>query len=333
MKKLLATTAIVSVSFASAALSETKVSGSIEQTFNSISYDKAANQVTGTDSIGQETNVKFSSSKELDNGMKLDGSFNLEDSAIDSSSLKVSGDAMYFEIGADTGTHIATTINPRVGDEAWAVAGATATDSLTGHSDYSGYAAHDVQHIGIGGNFGGMSAHVNYAPSSNGISSGDSSKTDSGGSATEFVIKGSPMDGLSILLGQQSLTGGDTAATKDIDEKTYQIAYSQDAWAIGYSHREIDDNDGSETAGKTDAVNYLSATYAVSDTVSLGIQHITAESEGTGTSASDEVTKSLSIGYSLGPVGVEVMYATTEDKAHSSGDDTSGVQIRSVMKF
>jgi hypothetical protein len=257
MKKLLATTAIVSVSLASAALSETKVSGSIEQTINSLSYDKAASQKSGTDSLGQETNVTFSSSQELDNGMALNGSFRLEDSAIDMSSIKVSGDTMYVELGADTGGTIATTINPRVGDEAWGVTGASATDALSGSDDYSSFSAHDVQHIGVGANLGGgLSAHINYAPSNNGISSGDSSKTDGGGSATEYLVKGSPMDGLNILLGKQTAEPANSSGN-DLDEQTIQVSYGQDAWAIGYSHRSVDDNDNTETPGKTDAVKYF----------------------------------------------------------------------------
>jgi hypothetical protein len=326
MKKLLATTAIVSVSLASAALAETKVSGSIEQTFNSNSYDKAANQHKGTDSLGQETNVTFSSSKELDNGMKLDGAFRLEDSSIDMSMMKFSGENVSFTIGADAGQTIATTINPRVGDEAWNVTAVNAGDAL------SSFSSHDVQHVGVDFKAGGLNFNVNYAPSSNGIGSGDSSNTDSGGSGTEYSVAGSPIEGLNILVGQQTIEGENTT-TKDTKEKTYQISYGQDAWAVGYSHRSYDDNDSTETAGTTDAVKYISATFAASDTVSLGVQHITATSEGSGTSAKDEETQSISVGYSLGPIGVEVMYAQTENAAHSSGDDQSGVQIRSVMKF
>jgi len=326
MKKLLATTAIVSVSLASAALAETKVSGSIEQTFNSNSYDKATSQVSGTDSLGQETNVTFSSSKELDNGMKLDGAFRLEDSSIDMSMMKFSGENVSFTLGADTGQTVATTINPRVGDEAWNVTAVAATDAM------SSFSSHDVQHVGVDFKAGGLNFNINYAPSSNGISSGDSSNTDNGGSGTEYSVVGSPMEGLKILLGQQVIEGANSS-TQDTKEKTFQVSYSQDAWAIGYSHRDYDDGDSTETAGTTDAVKYLSATYAVSDTVSLGIQHITAESEGTGTSAKDEETQSISVGYSLGPIGVEVMYAQSDNASHSSGADQSGVQIRSVMKF
>jgi len=325
MKKLLATTAIVSVSLASAALAETKVSGSIEQTFNSLSYDKASEQISGTDSLGQETNVTFSSSKELDNGMTLDGAFRLEDSAIDMSMMKFKGENISFAIGADFGQTIATTINPRVGDEAWGVTGASASDGL------SGYSAHDKQHVGLDFGVGGMNFNINYAPSNNDISSGDSSKTDSGGSATEYSVSGK-IEGVSFLAGQQTTEGADSS-TNDTKEKTLQLSYTMDAFSVGYSHRDFDDDDGTETAGTTDSVKYISATYAASDAVSLGIQHITAESEGSGTSAKDEETKSISVGYSLGPVGVEVMYATTEDAGHSSGADRSGVQIRSVMKF
>ena len=52
--------------------------------------------------MGQETNLKITSSKELDNGMKLSGGFQSENGAVDSSSIKLSSGAISFEIGADT---------------------------------------------------------------------------------------------------------------------------------------------------------------------------------------------------------------------------------------
>jgi hypothetical protein len=326
MKKLLATTAIVSVSLASVALAETKVSGSIEQTINSLSYDKAANQVNGTNAMGQETNLTVSTSGELDNGLKIAGSFRSEDGAIDHSSIKISGDTMGFEIGVDTGHTMQTAINPTVGDSVWFVTGANGDDSL------STYEAHDKQHVGFDAKLGGLTAALNYAPSNEGVSAGDSTKTDGGGSATEVVLKGSVMEGLNILLGQQKTDPAISSGSKET-EKTYQIAYSSGQWAVGYSHRDFDDGDSTETAGTTDKIMYYSATYAVNDQVSLGLQHVVAESEGTGTSAKDEETTGVSVGYNLGPIGVEVMYATTDNLAHSNADDVNGVQIRTVYKF
>ena len=44
-------------------------------------------------------------------------------------------------------------------------------------------------------------------------------------------------------------------------------------------------------------------------------------------------TLGISVGYNLGPIGVEVMYAETDNLAHSSADDVEGLQIRTVYKF
>lgn len=326
MKKLLATTAIVSVSFASVALAEVTVKGSIEQTINSRSFNKAANEHKGTGSMGQETNLTVSSKGELDNGLSIKGSFRSEDGSVDHSSIKVSGDTLGFEIGADTGSTIHTQINPTVGDSVWFVTGAQGDDGFTT------YEAHDVQHIGLDAKLGGMTAAVNYAPSNNGISAGDSNKTDAGGSATEMLLKGSIMEGVNFLIGQEKIEAANSGGSEET-EKTYQVSYSAGQFALGASIRDFDDGDSTATAGTTDEVTYLTATYAVNDQVSLGIQSVTAESEGTGTSATDEETLGISLGYNLGPIGVEVMYAETDNLAHSSADDVEGVQIRTVYKF
>ncbi len=326
MKKLLATTAIVSVSFASVALAEVKVKGSIEQTINTRSYNKAANEHKGTGALGQETNLTVSSSGELDNGLSIKGSFRSEDGSVDHSSIKVSGDTLGFEIGADTGSTIHTQINPTVGDSVWFVTGAQGDDGFTS------YEAHDVQHIGIDAKLGGMTAAVNYAPSNNGITAGDSNKTDAGGSATEMLLKGSIMEGVNFLIGQEKIEAANSGGSEQT-EKTYQVSYSAGQFALGASIRDFDDGDSTATAGTTDEVTYLTATYAVNDQVSLGIQSVTAESEGTGTSATDEETLGISLGYNLGPIGVEVMYAETDNLAHSNADDVEGVQIRTVYKF
>jgi hypothetical protein len=322
MKKLLATTAIVSVSLASAAIAETSVSGSIEQTINTRSYDKAASQVTGSNGMGQETNVTFKSSADLDNGMKLDGAFRLEDSAIDMSMIKISGENASVAIGADFGKTINDLITPVVGDRAFYVVPAN-SDGIIATS------AHDKQHVGFEANAGGLAFAVNYAPSSAGISEGDSSLTDEGGSHLEYLISGSPMEGVKILVGKQTSEAIDASA-KDLDETTAQIAYSSGQYAIGYAHRSYDDNSGSASATQTETITNISATYAVNDTVSLGIQHQVAESE---TGANDETLKSIAVGYSLGPIGIEVQYAQLENDGHTQSEDIDGVQLRTVYKF
>lgn len=322
MKKLLATTAIVSVSLASAAIAETKVSGSIEQTIKTLSYDAAASEVNGSRAIGQETNVTFSTSGELDNGMKINGAFRSEDGAVDMSMIKISGENASVAIGADFGKTINDLITPTVGDRVFYVVPGV-SDGIIATS------AHDVQHLGLEAGAGGFTFAVNYAPSSAGISTGDSAVTDSGGSHLEYLVTGKPMEGLEILLGKQT-SEGENSSTVDVDETTAQIAYSSGQYAIGYAYRKYDDGGAADSATQTEKVTNISATYSVNDQVSLGIQHQVAESE---TGANDETQKSIAVGYNLGPVGVEVQYAQIEDDGHSSGADAEGVQIRSVYKF
>ena len=221
----------------------------------------------------------------------------------------MSGDTLGFEIGADTGSTIHTQINPTVGDSVWFVTGAQGDDGFTT------YETHDVQHIGIDAKLGGMTAAVNYAPSNNGITAGDSNKTDAGGSATEMLVKGSIMDGLNFLVGQEKIEAANSGGSEET-EKNLSGFHSAGQFAVGASIRDFDDGDSTATAGNTDEVTYLTATYAVNDQVSLGIQSVTAESEGTGTSATDEETLGISVGYNLGPIGVEVMYAETDNLAH-----------------
>ena len=103
--------------------------------------------------------------------------------------------------------------------------------------------------------------------------------------------------------------------------KASEVSYSAGQFALGASIRDFDDGDSTATAGTTDEVTYLTATYAVNDQVSLGIQHTVAGSEGTGACAKDEETLGLSLGYNFGPIGLEVMYAETDNLGHSNAED------------
>jgi hypothetical protein len=71
MKKLLTATALTSVLFAGAAVSDVKVGGNVEWTYNSVSYDKVASQPSGKRGFGQEENFNITYTGELNNGMAV----------------------------------------------------------------------------------------------------------------------------------------------------------------------------------------------------------------------------------------------------------------------
>ena len=330
MKKLLISTALISSVFAlsSAAIAEIKISGSIEQTYKSVSHDASntsATAITGGSSLGQETNLKVSGSKDLANGLKTSGFINLEDSAIDQSDISIGNGTFTVTFGADTNQTIATTINPRVGDDPHTVA-STGTASQIITDGLSSYSAHDVQHVGFTAKVGDGTVNLNYAPSGAGITNGDSTIADTGvGSAVEISYSGTIMPGLKVLLGQQvteAANGGN-----DATERTYQVAYSQGAFAVGYAHRTLDDKGSAVEISK---VTNVSATFAASKDLSISIER--SEGERDGDNDEEEIT-TFGIGYNLGGFAITAQYAETKNFNAVAGDDSEAFQIRTVYAF
>lgn len=331
MKKLLISTALISSVFAlsSAAIAEMKISGSIEQTYKSVSFDAsnsaAASAKLGGSALGQETNIKVSGSKDLSNGLKTSGHINLEDSSIDSSDISIGNGTFTVTFGADTNQTINTTINPRVGDDPNTLSSiGTGTQKIT--DGLSTYSAHDVQHVGFTAKVGDGSVNLNYAPSGVGIANGDSAITDStAGSAVEISYSGTIMPGLKVLVGQQVTEANDGG--NDQTERTYQVAYSQGAFAVGYAHRTLDDK---ATAAETSKVTNVSATFAASENLSISIERAEAEVDG---DADKEETTAISVGYNLGGLAITAQYADTKNYNAVGGDDSEAFQIRTVYAF
>jgi len=330
MKKLLISTALISSVFAlsSAAIAEIKISGSIEQTYKSVSHDASNTSATamkGGSALGQETNLKVSGSKDLANGLKTSGFFNLEDNTIDQSDISIGNGTFTVTFGADTNQTIATTINPRVGDDPHTVA-STGTGHVIITDGLSSYSAHDVQHVGFTAKVGDGTVNLNYAPSGAGITNGDSAITDTGaGSAVEISYSGTIMPGLKVLLGQQVTEAADGG--NDATERTYQVAYSQGAFAVGYAHRTLDDKGSSDEVSK---VTNVSATFAASKDLSISIER--AEGEKDGDNDKEETTV-FGIGYNLGGFAITAQYAETKNFFTVGGDDSEAFQLRTVYAF
>lgn len=332
MKKLLTTTALIGLVASSvSSYAETKVTGSIEQTYNANSVG-GTDAKTGSDGLGQETNLKISSSKELDNGMKLSGGFNSEDGAIDSSSIVLSSGAVSFGVGADFGQHIHSNINPRVDDNPFDAIKLKGTDGM------NVYQVHDKQHVGLAFKTDMGSVALNYAPGNTSITASDGSTVSAGGSGTEISFKGNlGVDGLTVLLGQETISadtnGQVTSGTAEEKEKVAGFKYGQGAWAVGYTHRTFDDGTTSAIENSIDTVTAISATYAISDSLSIGYENLTGEFESS--ALKDEESDAITVGYNLGGLGVSVMYVESDNIAGASGATATQeeLQIRTVYKF
>jgi hypothetical protein len=336
MKKLLATTALVGLAVSSASFAEVKVSGSIEQTYNSNSIGGTG--TGGSGGLGQETNLSISSSKELDNGMTASGKFNLEssdaDTKNDTSEIKLSSGNMSFHVGVDTGQHIHSNINPRVDDNPFDSVGLSGDDGMIRKQ------AHDKQHVGLDFATDMGKFAVNYSPNGSDASQSASATGEGDGSITELSFKGSlGVDGLTVLIGQEKIEAADASATADgyreEKEKVVSLSYNAGQFAVGATKRTFDDGNGTST-NSIDTVTAVSATYAINDQISVGYEQITGEFELSGSSGkSDEETKALTVGYNLGGLAVSAMFTEAENigGSTSTASDVDGFQIRTVYKF
>jgi len=332
MKKLLTTTALIGLVASSvSSYAETKVTGSIEQTYNANSVG-GTSAGTGSDGLGQETNLKITSSKELDNGMNLKGGFNSEDGAIDSSSIILSSGAVSFGVGADFGQHIHSNVNPRVGDNTFDAIGVSGDDGM------NIYQVHDVQHVGLAYKSDVGTVAFNYAPGNTSIAASDGNTASTGGSGNEISFKGSlGIDGLTVLLGQETISASDgqiTAAEAEEKEKVAGFKYGQGAWAVGYTHRTFDDGTTSAEENSIETVTAISATYAINDNLSIGYENLEGEFENSAL-LKDEQSDAITVGYNLGGLGVTVMYVESDNIAGGSTaqDTQEELQIRTVYKF
>jgi hypothetical protein len=339
MKKLLATTAIASVAFAGASFSEMKISGEIAQTWTSHSYDKAANDKYGSSAIGSETNLKFSGSKELDNGMTAGGYIRIEDKGgtfgNDSKIFSLASGNLTLTAGIDHGTTIDGNVVANVGQQVEDVLGlnATGTDAATGKAaSLTSSDAHDKEHIGIAYKTDMGTIQLNYSPDVSQASNGENSIDDAGASATEIVFSGNlGVEGLTVKLGQQTNEKeGGVSTSFETKEKMIGAMYNFGQVAVAATMRDYDDGDTSTNT--QDGAQSYSVSFAASDQLSVSLEIGKVEKEGAG--STDEDSQLLGVSYNLGGLGVEAYYGKVENIGNSSSaGDGEVFQLRSVLAF
>jgi hypothetical protein len=328
MKKLLTTTALVAlVASSTASLAETKITGSIEQTFISTSFDRAADEKSGTSAIGQETNLAITNTKALSNGWTVSGGFRIENGSVDNENITLSNGGFSIHTGSDTGSNIHTNINPRVGEQPGdVILGEAASDGFDGND-----AAHDVQHVGIEFKADMGKIFLNYAPDteSDAVTNGNGGNTvDGGPSITEIGFQGSlGVAGLNVLVGYEEQSGNN--GSSDISNDVISASYTQGPVAVGFAYRTKDD--GSVATNAADKVQAYSIAYKVSNDISVSYENVTVEFEGS--TKTDEEYDQISLGTNFGGMGFSIDYVRADNMAGTAGADREAVQLRTVYSF
>ena len=325
MKKLLTATALTSVLFAGAAVSDVKVGGNVEWTYNSVSYDKVASQPSGKRGFGSEENFNITYTGELNNGMAVKAYVGLEDGNSNESYTSITSGGTTILWGIDAGPNSKGTFVPTVGDDL--------ADTSGGVSSYKyenaqlSKAVHDANHISLEQKFEGGSVYVNYAPDLDNSSS-DSAVTTAAGSGTEIGASFT-VEGLKIVAGRETgknLNDSDST-TSDLTDTVLAASYNFGNIAVGYQQRTLDDGTASNSDTK---MTTLGVTYAANDNMTVGLQLTKSDKDG---STNDEEGQAITIGYSLGSMAVQASYTQIDNLGYAQGDDVDAIQIRTLTKF
>ena len=332
MKKLLATTALVSV-MAAPVLAETKIAGSLETTFADKETPATGQKVSSGAALGHETKFEFVSTKELNNGWS---------SKLDMEVMEVAGTVADTEVTISNGAGLSLYISKDGGSfHDWTVvpgaynarpADNAGNDSATMDAN----TIHGVNNFGVGYKTDFGTIGLRYAPDHQASNTaGDKATGAGGGSGHEYGFKGSlGVDGLSVGISRAIKQNEQTSGKDDAKSTHYGVAYNMGQFAFGverttFSDKSNSDNDTGTTTNDVDYTLY-GVTFAASDNVTLGLNYAVTDEE---SKASDEETTQLEVAYNLGGATLAFAHQQTENNAGTAGCDGDAWTITYKQSF
>ena len=346
--KLLTTTAICTIALSSFAVAETKVTGSLD-----VSYNVRSAEGTGLASdqgFGKESQINVSNSGELNNGMSYAAGFSLEfDGApTGSGTSSISDENLYIDfisgnttlsIGQDHGLNTDSSAVPRVSIPASSFVGGSAYEqgsAIGKGTDFSASHVKEGMGVFVAQKFDGGTAQLRYTPSF-GDDSGpnDGITGSSSGSAYDANVQGNlGVEGLKVNLQYAKADKSDSSShTSARDSKGKAISASYNFGQVTVGAGRIDREHGDSAHSEVQSTD-IGITFAASDNLSVGLNRIVSDVVGhTITDNKDEEITMAQIGYNLGAVGIAVGYADVENHAGVNNADREYGFVRLSTKF
>jgi hypothetical protein len=361
MKKLLLTTAIAgSALLAGNAIAQTTVSGQLDLSYKAISSDKASDGVSSMRGFGKEWQLNIQNKGKLNNGMDYAAGFSLEHDgqqtgtpALDENVFIdfISGNTT-FSVGTDHIQNSDRTAANFVGLIAEDISNSTG-GSIAADVFLADVGADPVQAYGFGiiQNIPGMAAiSVWYAPTKAKIDStgaaihvgnDDSVLENTNESAYEIGITGSfGVKGLNAhaFMNKQDKSDGFGATDRDIKGYNYGLNYNFGQVTAGYNYKKTQN----QVAAGTTALstqgdikqNEYGIAYVVSPNLTVGLNYTKTDAQATtAATKADAESKSIAVGYNLGPVALTAQAARLTDYTGVAGVDADVVLVRASTKF
>ena len=332
MKKLLATTALVSL-MAAPVLAETKIAGSLETTFSDKETPTTGAQSSTGAALGHETKFEFVSTKELNNGWS---------STLDMEVMEVAGTVADTEVTISNGAGLSFYISKDGGSfHDWTVVpgayNARPVDNAGNSSDaMDAGTIHGYHNFGVGYKSDFGTVGLRYAPDqTTANTAGDKNTGAGGGSGMEYGFLGSfGVDGLSVGISRAEITPAVDNGNDNLTSTHYGVAYNFGQYAVGVERTKVEDKnnaDASTSTSSNDTTHTLyGVTFAASDNVTLGVNFASTDED---TKAAKEETTQLEVAYNLGGATLAFSHQQTENDGGTSGKDGDAWSITYKQSF
>ena len=356
MKKILYTSALASSLLVSAnALAQTTVTGQLDISYNAKESNTAQKSYRG---FGRESQLNIQNKGKLSNGIDYAAGFSWEVDGNEAVGTGSFGENTYidFIFGKTTLTISADHIqNPDFEitklsggiadvDDLMAAAGsADGKESLAQiHGTQNANSAYSAHGFGLIQDLGVAKASVFYAPQRTGgaaasnDSTGVTTNIDTGNSQLEAMIRGDfgvkGLDAFVYIGKADSDNPGVTTTAADLEGRKYGLSYNFGQFSVAASQSKVESSSSIEA--KTTS---LGAAFAPTKEITIGLIHTKTEADGILTTARqatlDEKIKAINVGYNLGPVVINAMYAQGQNVGGVTSSDVDALHLNFTTKF
>ena len=356
MKKILYTSALASSLLVSAnALAQTTVTGQLDISYNAKESNTAQKSYRG---FGRESQLNIQNKGKLSNGIDYAAGFSWEVDGNEAVGTGSFGENTYidFIFGKTTLTISADHIqNPDFEitklsggiadvDDLMAAAGsADGKESLAQiHGTQNANSAYSAHGFGLIQDLGVAKASVFYAPQRTGgaaasnDSTGVTTNIDTGNSQLEAMIRGDfgvkGLDAFVYIGKSDSDNPGVTTTAADLEGRKYGLSYNFGQFSVAASQSKVESSSSIEA--KTTS---LGAAFTPTKEITIGLIQTKTEADGILTTATaatlDEKIRAINVGYNLGPVVINAMYAQGENVGGVANSDVDALHLNFTTKF
>ena len=274
--------------------------------------------------------ITFTGSGELDNGLTVTVSMQLDDNAVstatgthymDNRSVKIESDfgtLTFYGHGGDTAFSMKDDTTPTAYGEAWDVLGTSSGGTAKLGSIAGAATGNDMFGYTNSGLMDGLTLNVSYMPSEGGAAQTEST--------TAWGVEYSGVEGLTVGYAQDD---NGLSGTSEIEYDTAYVKYAFGSFTVGFQEGEQDQK-GATTSD--DEYSAFGISYQVND--DLSVSYNTSERD-FGDGDNDQESEAMQLSYTTGGVTIAAALAEVKNVGGSANaqDDIEGFEIDVSFAF